>query len=83
MIARVWKAIATSEHVADYQHHFEQSVSPELKTISFTKKTRGCFLAMPRLRSMHWCRWSGRDEAPVLTLRRELSRSCGGKEMPV
>jgi heme-degrading monooxygenase HmoA len=33
MIARVWKAIATSDHVADYQHHFEHSVSPELKTI--------------------------------------------------
>ena len=33
MIARVWKCIATNEHVADYVEHFEHSVSTELNAI--------------------------------------------------
>jgi len=33
MIARVWKCIATSNHVADYIAHFEHSVSAELNQI--------------------------------------------------
>jgi heme-degrading monooxygenase HmoA len=33
MIARVWKCIAISNHVADYIEHFEHSVSAELNMI--------------------------------------------------
>src|SRR5690348_16235180 len=33
MIARVWRCIATKDHVADYVEHFEHSVSTELNAI--------------------------------------------------
>lgn len=72
MIARVWKAIATSEHVADYQHHFEHSVSPELKTI---EGFRGAYILRRAL--------NGNVEITVMTLWESMDaiRKFAGENM--